>query len=167
MSKPLNEIVNELMSVCWDIDEAGGEIDEGIEAELDAVEGELVEKVNSCLTVAESLDGQADVLRARSKRLAEQAKSLNKSATRLRGYVLANLESADIAKLPTLDYPRCGVRNNPPKAVIIDEVAVLGQYYRIVPETKNIDKKGLLEALKAGEVVEGAELEQSKRLNWK
>jgi hypothetical protein len=170
MSKSLNEIIQTLLETCWTIDEAEGVIDEDMEQQLDDVEAELTEKVNSCLRVADDMTAKAAALKTRAQALMDMSKGQERQAERLREYVLTSLETADISKLPTLDYPRCGVRKNNPSVLVRDGAQLLlagdGKYSK-TKTVMSIDKKKVLADLKAGMEIEGAEIQQTTRLNWK
>jgi hypothetical protein len=56
------------------------------------------------------------------------------------------------------------IQNNPPSVYVRDEMLIPGEYWRSVPERMEIDKKGILEVLKAGGEVPGTLLNQSASL---
>lgn len=65
------------------------------------------------------------------------------------------MEKADIKKLEQPDFT-ASLRAVPPGLVVADETAIPEQYWK--PQPAKLDKRGLLAALNAGQVVAGAAL---------
>lgn len=68
---------------------------------------------------------------------------------------------ADVPKLdlPTVTLP---IQNNPPSAEIVDDVLIPSRYLTVVPGQLVVNKKAVLDDLKAGIAIPGARLADKK-----
>ena len=168
--RTLSDIISDLMSIVFYTDEVGGEIDENTIGKLDNLDVELSDKVNSILWVIENYISLADVTNQRGISLIEQSKTIIKRMESLKLYLKKCLENAGIKKMATLDFPSVSIQRNPPSVVITDENSIMSDdrwlNYPEQPPPK-INKKAVLEALKKGEIIDGAEMRQAERLVWK
>ena len=127
------------------------------EMTLTAVEGEtsFLEAVDAALARiaevtahAEAIAAQAEALRARKERFLHQGE-------RIRTALYVALGQASLRKL---ERPQAtlSMRAVPPKAEILDEAAIPGKFWK--EQEPKLDKKAVLDALKAKEDVPGASL---------
>ena len=130
-----------------------------IDDTLESESGALQTKATNIGFVIRNMAGVADMKEAAAADLLNQVKAIRKREKYLEEYLLRNMQACAITKIesPVLTI---SLRNNPPKVVIDDPEAVPIEYWRqpAMPSPE-IDKKAISEALKAGEVVEGAHLE--------
>lgn len=134
---------------------------------LEGMSGALEVKARNVAIVARNIEAMAEAAGKAAEELAQRAKSMQKRADALRDYLLVNLQLAGISKIePTADQPyfKIAVQNNPPSAEIVGEVpdAWLSEQKPAPPRAP--DKKRILDALKAGESLDFARINQSKRL---
>jgi hypothetical protein len=111
----------------------------------------IAEVVRSALLDAAYIAGlkqRIDEMRQRLDRL--EARHDSKRAT-----VLAAMEAAGIAKITEPDFT-VTLKASPPSVCITDEAAIPEWFW--IPQPARLDKRGLLETLKAGTGVTGAEL---------
>ena len=162
----LFELTNKLQQLVWTIEDNDGELDEELEKQLDELEEEIPVKCERILKVIEDSTAKAAVLKERAKVIQDQAKSLEKLSERLKTYVRDCLVSANMDKCPTPDFPKLGLRKNPPKALVDEEN--LDEKWKEMKVKYVPAKKKILEALKVGVEIKGAQLApESKRVQWK
>lgn len=137
--------------------------DEALEMALQSIEGAIEEKADGIAKLIKSLDYDADIFKAEEKRLADRRKAIENKRDRIKSYIKEQMEKVgkDKIKLPTVTL---ALQNNPPAVQIMDDKAIPSKYITIIPEQYVADKKSILEALKAGEEVPGAEMTQGKHL---
>lgn len=133
----------------------------------DTLEGELAPfeaKANAVACVAANLDAEASAYAEHAKKSGERAKALSGRADHLRGYLLANMQTAGVSEIK---YPGMVLKlqNNPPSVEVLDERQIPTEFMRTpAPPPAAPDKKAIAEALKAGADVPGAKLKQTQRL---
>ena len=160
----LSELVSALAAVMVDVDEAEGVLDDDLEAALDAAEGELAEKVERTLSLAQSLDATAQAEKERAAKVAAHSKALSNRAKRIREWVKTNLENAGIKKLEAGSFVAKIAKS--PATTVVDPLKFLpwalehrSDLVRQRPQPDpEPDKKAILKALKGGDKIEGAAL---------
>ncbi len=73
------------------------------------------------------------------------------------------LESADLMEV-TAGTHKVKIQANPPRVVVSDEKSLPAKFFIVIPETTQLDKKLVADALKRGEEVKGAHLERGTSL---
>lgn len=137
-------------------------IEDGNEEYLDTLEslGEaLEEKAENTAKLIKSLDAQTEVIKAEEKRLADRRRALENKAKRMKDYLQENLEAAGIKKVKG-QLLTVAIQKNPPSLNVVDESLIDQSYF--VEQKPVLDKKALLQAIKDGAEVEGAELKQTE-----
>jgi hypothetical protein len=135
-------------------------LDEGLEADEELREAllnirdELSTKVDNVCYVIKALNEQADSLKAEAERLSEKATSRANKAARLKEYLLGNMNAAGVTKVQSAHYTVSVVKGRETVA-IKSEQDIPAQFLKVETTVK---KKDLIEALKRGEEVPGAEL---------
>lgn len=131
---------------------------------LEGLEGEVAQKMEGCLAIARNLEATADQIRAAEAHMVGRRKALESRAEWLKGYVKANMERSGISKIEC-PWFRASIVKNPP-SVVVDTFADIPKGYLRYPDPPppSVDKKLIGEALKRGEAVPGAHLEQGTRL---
>ena len=141
--------------------------DENIEIEqikeaLDLVEEEITEKADNIAKFIKSLEADEKAIKEEEKRLYDRRKGVENKRESLKQYLYMELENAGIRKVKSTLF-NIGIQNNPPSVNIIDQDKISAEY--ITTEIiKKVDKRAILEKLKNGEVVEGAEIRQGQSL---
>jgi len=144
---------------------AAGEIDEQTFTDtMASVEGDITVKADNCAAVMRALELEADAFRFEEQRLAERRKAIEANRERLRRYVEFELKNANIDKVRGARF-YLTLQMNPPKVVVSDEEKIPDDFWR--ESDPVLDKKALLEALKAGTDVPGASMVQEKSLRVK
>lgn len=136
--------------------EAGEELGDTLEAIEEAFEL----KVENIAKVMKSVEGEAEIIREEEKRLAERRRALEAQVGRLKSYVEDNMKSSGIDKVKGRFFS-LSLQKNPPSVEILNESLIPTDYIKTVT---SVDKKLILEAIKAGQAVTGCELKQTESL---
>lgn len=128
---------------------------------LDSVNHDFEEKVRNCLMMVKHLEGQQATAKAEFERLKALSDSYGNQAEKLKEYVRGNMESLDKDKLD-LGIFKVTLKKPSQTLGLVDESKIPETYYKIIPETKQLDKRLLLADLKQSPI-EGVELRDGKR----
>jgi hypothetical protein len=166
----LSEIMDTYRKVLFEIDDAEGVLEDGLEEALTAAEGALVDKVDRVLWVAAEAAKNAELYKERAQALADRGKRLSKESERLKEYVHGTLLTLGVKRLETAHYVAT-VAESPPSLGVLEGKeeellellsaqedcfeAPLWVVYQRPPRGLRVklelDKKALLEDLKKGE----------------
>ena len=135
--------------------------DQAFSDTMEALSYEIEEKADGYAKVIRQLQGQVDAIKAEIDRLSGRKDAIENHIKAMKG----NLEQSMIAtgkeKFKT-DLFSFNIQNNAPSVVLdVDEDKVPEQFIVI---TKKVDKKGIGQALKNGDQIDFAHLEQSRSL---
>lgn len=137
-----------------------GEIDERVYN--DSVEGLCAEhKIEDICKVLKNLESKEAAFKAEVDRMNARRKTLNNSIERLKDSVLTYMQATDTKKLEAGLFT-LSIRNN--KSVSVWDISRVPDQYLIHQDPK-VDKKAITDAIKAGEVVDGAEFVEGQSLN--
>lgn len=166
--RSLTQILDEYQALMWKIDDQDGEVTEDIFDDLEAVEAELVKKVDGCLLVREKLEAQAELFKAKAKRLSDYSKSLANRADWLKNYVHAAMIRADVKKLSNLEnFAYVQIRRTAPVLHITSEEDFARRYWEreeFVELVPKIKKPAIKAAIRDGEKIVGADLVENEAL---
>jgi len=135
-----------------------GVIGEDEEMAVTAIEGEtgLIEAITEALDRVLEVEALAEAIAIQQKALSARKDRLGNQAERIRAAILNAMGAADLKKL---ELPKATLsRKSAPAKVIITSEADLPSQYLIEKTELRPDRKRLLEQLKAGFFVTGAEL---------
>jgi hypothetical protein len=136
-----------------------------INKSLEEVEEDFNVKAENICKLIKSVELEAKAIKEEERRLADRRKSLEHRVVNLKAYLNGTMTAIGAKKIKGNIFT-LSIQKNPHKVVIKDEELIPGDYV-IVEKIIDIDKKGLLAALKAGEKIEGAELIQTESLRIK
>jgi hypothetical protein len=127
------------------------------EMAADAVEGEtrLLDVIRDAIIRVGELEAMVEGLKLHSETLAKRKHRLEEQASRIRTAICSAMEVGSIKKLE-LDVATATQKPVPPKAEVTDEAAVPSRFWK--PQPPKLDKKAVLDALKAKEEVPGCVL---------
>jgi hypothetical protein len=128
---------------------------------FDTLEGatRLQEAISEVIRVILMEEALADALRDRLSAMRERLDRLETTAEKKREVVLAVMEEADIEKILQPDFT-VPLRISPPAVCVVNEAEVPEAFW--IPQPPKLDRKGILESLKAGQKVAGASFTNSK-----
>jgi len=132
------------------IDPETGEVDE---AQMSALVMEKQEKIEGMLLYAKELEATAKAIGDEQKALGERKEKATRTAENIRNYVQQALAGEKFST------PRVSVTYRRSSAVVVPDVWLIPEEYRKY-STPTADKVKIKDALKLGEEVEGAYLEE-------
>ena len=139
--------------------------DEVVADTLTGMAGALEAKSVNVAAVVLSLDGFAEQIKAAEERMAQRRKAIENRAKNLRTYLLKCMQLANVPKIQTPEL-RLSIRKNPPSVVVDEPTEVPAKFWRFPePPPPSIDKDSIKAAIKAGEEVPGAHVEQNERIH--
>ncbi len=134
---------------------------EAIADTLEGLSGAWEDKALNVARFVRNLEAEATAIEEAKKRMEVRARVTQHKAARLRQYLLGELEKTGLR--PKAADVALRVQKNPP-AVILDDETRIPEYYRCSQVVTTILKAEIAAALKAGQEIAGAHLEQTQRL---
>lgn len=130
---------------------------------LEGMSGELEVKAQNVAYMVRSIEADAAAVAQWGKDAAARAKALEARADALREYLAQNLTACGVEKV---EGPGVRISWRKSSAVVIDEPGLVPAEFmrQAEPPPPAPDKKAIGEALKAGQVVAGAHIEQRRNL---
>lgn len=128
---------------------------------LESLEFELEEKAENIVKIMKSIEAQEKALKDEENRLSSRRKTFENKREGLKKYLQNNMELMKKDKIKTALFS-INIQNNPPSVDIKDETKVPKKYK--VKQPDKIDKKAILEDLKADIKVRGCEMVQGRSL---
>lgn len=139
------------------LEEDDGEELAGKLAEIDMA---IEDKADNYAVIIADLTAQEAKLKAEIDRLTKRRQTLRNNAERMKKSLQIAMETVGKEKMKT-DYYSYTIQKNPPKLILDDEEIVPEDYF---VTRRELDKVSLKDALKAGQEVRGAHLEQTESL---
>lgn len=128
---------------------------------LESINDVWEDKMQATAIMYKTLKAQEKAYKDEEDRLRTRRQAMGNNAERLKQYMQDALEAVGRTKVEGGTFT-LRVQKNPVSVLITDDKAIPGHYLTDVAPA--IDKKGLLEDLKNGIYVEGAELKQTNHL---
>jgi hypothetical protein len=128
------------------------------------LEDELQEKGENCIKYLGSIQDNIDIAKANKKKLDEYIKTLESRKKRIEQACIYALDTLQVKSIMT-GWGEMKVKKNPP-AVIIDDVTQIPTQYQRQKIQVDIDKSAIKQAIKDGQQVPGAHVEQTARLAY-
>lgn len=141
------------------VDAETGEVID-IEA-VEALEMEREQKIENIGMWIKDLTAQSEALKAEKNKLAEREKSAKNKAERLKEFLTAYLDGKKF------ETARVAIKFRSVESVSVPDVAMLPAEYIRTKITNEADKTAIKNAIKAGEVIEGAELVKKQSISVK
>lgn len=161
MSFKLYEL-KEIYQNIWDL-VGDDEVDlDSLEKALKSVEDNIEAKAENIAKLIKGIDNDAAGIKAEETRLAARRKTLENKQANMKRYLESQLKEMGLDKVKTPLFT-IAIQNNNPSVEITNEDIIPERFKNTVTIT-SIVKKDLLDALKAGEVIEGATIKQGQSL---
>lgn len=140
-----------------------GELDEQTAKDtLESISGEFGEKAKNCMMIVRQLESDSAGIKSEIERLKALQLQTEKAAESLKDYIKYGMETVSIDKLDLGIFKL--TLKAPTKAVEVTDTALIpGEYWRVVPETKAVDKSLIATMIKTGKEIPGAKLVDGKR----
>ena len=122
-----------------------------IQDTMDGLSAEFDEKVKSCLEIRQSMLADVSAIDKEIERLTELKKKPQSNADWLGDYVKNNMIKLGKNKVTAGTFI-ASLRKPSLKLGEIDESKLSSKYFKVVPETKKLDRRILLADAKAGKV---------------
>lgn len=130
---------------------------------LEGIDGALEDKADNYAKVIRQMKVDADGLDSEIKRLQARKKAIEGNSERMK----SNLEEAMLATGKTkfkTELFSFGIQKNPPSVMVDEEHPERIPLEYLIPQDPKIDKRRIMEELKAGAELSWARLEQSESL---
>lgn len=152
----LYELSTELSTINDEIISADGELTPDLEARLDSISLDFKAKSQGIAKWTLDIAGVESMIETEIARLQRKKKVAENLRTRLTAYIKSCMEQADVPKIesPTITLR---IQKNPPSVEILAEDKLPARFIKI-KQIMELDKTGMLAALKNGEDVPGARL---------
>lgn len=134
---------------------------------LEAIGGEIEEKADGYAKVIRQLEGQAEMAKFEKDRLSQKETTCRNAAKDLKRRLEEAMVQTDKKKFKT-ELFSFGIQKNAPSVAVENETRLMEWAGRYKPDfirtKKELDKKAILDALKSGEEIKYARLQQSESL---
>lgn len=136
-----------------------GEVD--LTDTLESIEDALEVKLENTAKIIRTWESESVALKAEEDRLKKRRETRENGADRLKKYIFENMQKVKKEKIEG-ELFTLRLQKNPVKVNILNDKSIPANY--LVEQNPTINKKAILEDLKNGIAVEGAELQKSKHL---
>lgn len=134
---------------------------------LEGIAGDLKAKATDIAMVMKNIEAISNAIGEAIKQMSARKKILDARAERIEEYIKLSMKAGNIKRIPC-PYFVLARKDNPPKVKITNEKLIPVGFMRIPdPPKPEPDKNAIKEALQAGQIVPGAELETTERLEIK
>lgn len=133
------------------------ESEEVSDEQIEQTFGALTEKANHVCHFMADLSGEIAKFKAEEERISARRKAMEAKHQRLKDYVKQSMDRLGIDKLEAGTFT-VSLQKSPPAVVVEDKLKIPARFWKIIPESSELDKAKLKEALQKGEVP-GAKLE--------
>jgi hypothetical protein len=158
----LYEIADTYLNALEELADIEELLPEAIADTLEGLAGTFQDKAVNVAAYIRSLEAEAAAIGEARKNMERRQTALEHHAERLRNYLKIQMERTALTRLTT-HYLTLRVQANPPSVVIEDEEKLPDRFKQPVTTVKLL-RSEIAKALKAGERVFGAHLEQTTRL---
>jgi hypothetical protein len=163
MKKTLLQLVGEQKELLNKIIDSDGELDESTENALALTSTELTAKADSIGFLLSRIEHECEWFKMQEQELAQKRKRLEKMYERIEGLVKLGMQSMQFDVLHGEVYQFKFRKNKP--SVVIQDLSKVPQKFIKTTVTSVPDKVAMYDAMKSGEVIEGATLESSVSLS--
>ena len=158
------QIEKEYLELANQLIESGGECSPELELQLTINQEQLEQKARGYGFVVKQMESDVTIIDAEIKRLNELKKARLKTIDRLETTVSQAMQLYQINRLET---PTLKISFRKSESVEIDDESAISFAYLKEKITYTIDKAMIKEAIKKGEVVAGARLQQNQNIQIK
>ena len=135
--------------------------------EMDKVKGEINVKMENYAIATQNMAALAKSMKDAEEKINARRKKLEDRIENIKSYIKHNMDRLQIHRISS-PYLNIQIKNNPPSVRINNEDQIPSEYMvQPEPQPMRPDKRKMLEDLKQGVVIDGAELVQTTRLEIK
>ena len=128
---------------------------------MESINAEIEDKADNYAKVIRSLSGDAEGIDVEIRRLQYRKSALLNNIDRMKGVLQTAMETTGKVKFKTALFS-FNIQKNPAKLVLDDGAEIPERF--LIPQTPKVDNAGIKDALKAGETLDFAHLEQGQSL---
>lgn len=136
--------------------------DETWQDTLESIDSAIEQKADGLMYVIRDLEVDVVGLKDEEARLKKKREVAERKIKRLKQYLQDNMETVGKTKFKTQLFSY-NIQNNPASLKLTDEKLIPQKYYT-VETSRKYDNKAIKDDLKAGKVINGAELKTSQSL---
>lgn len=129
---------------------------------LNAIDGELAEKLENYAAVIKNIESDVVGIKAEEKRLYHRRREMEDRIERMKANMQFAMVTAGQSKVKGEKF-NFTVQKNPPSLKVLDDAVIPPQFIS-VEEVRNIDKKAILAELKNGAEIKGVEIQQGESI---
>lgn len=135
--------------------------------EMDKIRGEINVKMENYALATQNMFALVESMKQAENKINARRKKLEDRIESIKSYIKYSMDKLQIHRISS-PYLNIQIKNNPP-SVRIDNSDLIPPEYMVEPEPQPMrpDKRKILEDLKQGVVIEGAELVKTTRLEIK
>jgi len=153
----LYELAEQYLALTRVIDE-GGVSEEDFKQALDQLKDNFEDKVENIGKMALSCSSDAQSIEAEIGRLSARQRVLTTAYTHLKSYLLLEMSAVGVDKVQR-PLVTVSLRKSPPSCEVYDDALIPENFWRVIPETKEIDKRAILDRFReTAEVVDGVSI---------
>lgn len=164
MKLSLYEIEQDHLKLVEQLIENGGELTSELEESLKLNKENLVTKGTNYGFIIKQLTGECAIIDGEIARLQALKKSRVKSVERLENSLSVAMQVFEVEKI---DSPVMKISFRKSETVEIDDVKLIDKKFIVVKTSEAPDKAAIKEAIKAGEIVIGAHIQENKNISIK
>ena len=127
---------------------------------LNQIEGSIEDKAENYIKLIKNLQSEASIFEAEAKRMKDKQEALERKAQRIKTTLDETLQELKIKKLKAGLFSIWYQGSNSVEVIDVEKIPC--QY--VMPVEPKIDKKAILQDIKAGQIVEGVEVKQTEGL---
>ena len=157
--KSLYEITTKQNEIINDIYLLDGEITPEIEERLTITKNEIQNKSIAYLSVIKNCDSDNLLIKDEIKRLQALVKRNDNIVNRLKDNLLNAVKTFGVIKV---GFNEIGIRKS--SSVVVEDVNGLPKEFKVIKVTESADKKAIKDALKNGDIVKGAYIQENQNL---
>jgi hypothetical protein len=135
--------------------------DEGLHEDLAAISDAIETKAEYLARVVKTLEAEADALKNAADELTKKRQARENRAASIKRFLEETMRSLGVEKLKG-ELFTVALQMNNPSVNVTDEKSIPSDYW--IQQEPKLDKKQVLEELKAGRAIPGAEIQRTQSL---
>ena len=128
---------------------------------LDSITDGIEDKVEGIAKVVKSIEAEAKAIKEEETRLADRRKAMENRVKQMKQYAEESMRAVGMSRIKGALFT-VAIQKNPPSVEVLDEGEIPEGYW--VPQPPKLNRKEIVEALKLGIEIPGAELKQGESL---
>ena len=131
------------------------------QGEIDMLDEALDDKVHNVCAFVKALEAEVQAYKAEVDRLAAHRKTAENKVDYLKGLLITAIKASGRIEVKT-DLFSARVQKNPPSVKVADDFDIGHSFYCMTKVIQSLDKKLMMDAMKSGIEIPGAEIVQTE-----